>query len=165
MISVIIVSFLFRLFNLLIISVLFFHVCKKYLYPFFKDQLTQYLTFLRKLRDKISAARKQQVIFEKDFIEQKNEARILLEKTKVWQSDVVQRQEKNKYELNMRLESIKSVRKKQQEHYVEMLKQRLLIPKAFMEASLVLSDKYQQDKNKAEQFITFITRSVERELK
>jgi len=160
--SVAVVGFLFRVVNFIIISALFVHIFKKYLYPFFKDQLKQYLAFLKNLRDKIGTAKKKQEVLDTDFVEQKDEASVLLEKVKFWQMVVVQRKEKHDYEMSMRLETIKNIRKRQEQQYVKTLMQRLLVPQAFHQANLVLTEEYRHDEKKAQQFISQIAEALKK---
>lgn len=156
-----IISFIFRIINVLILAFLFTYIAKKYLYPVLKEQLVSSLAFLKKLKDRINFAKKRQETLDHDFVEQQEETRVLLEKVKLWRSAVIRRKDKYDYEVGMRLETIKSLRQKQEQHHSETLELRVLIPQAFHQANIVLTHEYRHDEKKGKQTLDEIIKFVE----
>ena len=154
--------FFFRVLNVIIVSALFAYVFKKYLYGMLCEQLRQSLALFKNLKAHIGAAKQEQARLDKDFSQQKVETQALLEKVKKWHLIVVRSKEKHNYEINVRLNAIKNIRKEQEAHYEQSLIRQRLVPAAFHQANIVLTDEYRHNKKKAQQFVNGLIQVIEK---
>jgi hypothetical protein len=140
----------FRILNFFIVFILFSYIFKNHIYPLAKQQLYYYFSSLKNLKDLILVARRRQQALDKDFIEQKREAKLLLERVKKWNAVIVHKKDKYDYEIEMRLRAIKHLRERQEAHFTQSVTNKLLIPRAFEKAALDLQSEYRQNEKKAE---------------